>query len=184
VVGFTVQAVRSGFGRSPRSAVCCSSFQHGGRHAHRLRHLDLSAVLVGLARALRPRPGEAPTPKAAPARVRVRLRPALRRLLVADCLIRLCEGLPEVFLVLWAIEVVRVTPAQFGLLVSVLMATAIASYLPAAALGTASEEPFVVLTTSSSRSSRSPSSPAVLRAPGPRLCHRGLREIGEPARKP
>ena len=57
----------------------------------------------------------------------MRLAPALRQLLIADCLIRLCEGLPEVFLVVWAIEIVHVTPTQFGVLVSVLMITAIVS---------------------------------------------------------
>ena len=66
---------------------------------------------------------------------------------MADCLIRLCEGLPDVFLVVWAIEIVRVSPAQFGLLISVLMATAILSYVPAAALaGRTEKKPFVLLT--------------------------------------
>ncbi|HEY3124754.1 MAG TPA: MFS transporter, partial [Thermoanaerobaculia bacterium] len=43
-----------------------------------------------------------------------KLAPALRQLLIADCLIRFCEGMPEVFLVIWAIEVVKVSPSQFG----------------------------------------------------------------------
>ncbi len=113
------------------------------------------------------------------------MRRPLRQLLVADCLIRLCEGLPEVFLVVWAIEIVRVTPAQFGLLTSVLMATAIASYLPAAALaGRAEKKPFVVLTyvfftlfPLAVVASRSFGALAAAFAIG------GLREIGEPARK-
>ena len=114
-----------------------------------------------------------------------RLAPALRQLLIADCLVRLCEGLPDVFLVIWAIEVVKVSPAQFGLLTSVLMATAIASYLPAAALaGKAEKKPFVLATyvffslfplaVVFSRSF-----PALLAA----YVVGGLREVGEPARK-
>ncbi len=142
-------------------------------------------MLWGLARALRPGPGEA-APRILPATTRtVGLRPALRQLLIADCLIRLCEGLPEVFLVIWAIEIVRVSPAQFGLLTSVLMATAIASYVPAAALaGRAEKKPFVLLTyvfftlyPLAILSSRSFGALIAAYAIG------GLREIGEPARK-
>src|SRR4051812_13301680 len=99
-----------------------------------------AATLVILARALAGGPGEVAGRDAARVRrPRVRLRPELRQLLIADCLIRLCEGLPEVFLVVWAIEVVRITPARFGLLTSILMLTAIASYVPAAALAKRAE---------------------------------------------
>ncbi len=116
---------------------------------------------------------------------KTRLHPALRRLLVADCLARFCEGLPSVFLVLWALETVRVSPFQFGALQSILMATAILSYLPAAALGDRVEKkPFVVLTflffalfplaVGLSRSFVALAAAFVLG---------GLREIGEPARK-
>lgn len=109
----------------------------------------------------------------------------LRHLLIADCLVRLCEGLPAVFLVLWAIEVVRVSPSQFGLLTSILMATAILSYLPGAAFAErAGKKSFVLLTyvffalfplaVVFSRSFGSLAGAYVLG---------GLREIGEPARK-
>ena len=109
----------------------------------------------------------------------------VRQLLVADCLVRLCEGLPDVFLVVWAIEVVRITPARFGILTSILMLTAIASYLPAAALARRAEKkPFVVLTyvfftlfPLAVVASRSFAALAAAFAIG------GLREIGEPARK-
>ena len=116
---------------------------------------------------------------------RVRLHPALRQLLVADCLIRLCEGLPDVFLVLWAIEVVKVSPAQFGILTSVLMATAILSYLPAAAAAERTEKkPFVLLTYVFF--STFPLAVLLSRSFLPLLgayALGGLREIGEPARK-
>ncbi len=140
-------------------------------------------MLVFLARALKRGAGAAPRSPSLSGRVR--LRPALRQLLIADCLIRLCEGLPDVFLVVWAIEVVRVSPAQFGLLTSVLMATAIASYVPAAALaGRAEKKPFVILTyvfftlfPLVVMASHTFGALAAAFAIG------GLREIGEPARK-
>jgi MFS family permease len=127
-----------------------------------------------------------PSPQRSPGgRGAKKLAPALRQLLIADCLVRLCEGLPDVFLVIWAIEVVKVSPAQFGLLTSGLMATAIVSYLPAAALAEKAEKkPFVLATyvffslfplaVVFSRSF-----PALLAA----YVVGGLREIGEPARK-
>jgi MFS family permease len=144
------------------------------------------AMLAGLSRGLR-RPGsspEVPKTKGGSARV-ASLPPALRTLLVADCLVRLCEGLPDVFLVVWAIEVVHVTPAQFGLLMSVLMGTAILSYAPAAALaGRAERKPFVILTyvfftvyPLAVLASRSFVHLLGAFAIG------GLREIGEPSRK-
>lgn len=142
------------------------------------------AMLVGLAKALRNGPGAAPAASPAPVG-RASLRPALRQLLIADCFVRLCEGLPDVFLVVWAIEIVRVSPAQFGVLISVLMCTAIASYLPAAALaGRAEKKPFVLLTYGfftlfplAVLASRSFGHLLIAYAIG------GLREIGEPARK-
>ena len=142
-------------------------------------------MLVFLSRALRREAADPDTPAAAKPRAGVRLRPALRQLLVADCLIRLCEGLPDVFLVVWAIEIVKVSPAQFGLLTSVLMATAIASYVPAATLaGRTEKKPFVILTyvfftlfPLAVLASRSFEALLLAFAIG------GLREIGEPARK-
>jgi MFS family permease len=118
-------------------------------------------------------------------RGRARLHPALRRLLVADCLIRLCEGLPEVFLVVWALEIAKVSPQRFGVLTAVLMATAILSYAPAALLAERAEKkPFVVLTyvfftlfPLAVVLSRSYAALAGAYVVG------GLREIGEPARK-
>lgn len=144
----------------------------------------LSAVmLVRLAGTLRPEE-KAPQPRVVPAPGKARLHPSLRRLLVADCLVRLCEGLPDVFLVLWAIEVVKVSPSQFGVLTSILTATAIVSYFPAAALAERAEKKtFVVLTylffslfPLAVVLSRSFSALAAAFILG------GLREIGEPAR--
>lgn len=140
-------------------------------------------LLVALARAFRTRAVAAVARP--PLGAGVTLHPALRRLLVADCLVRLCEGLPDVFLVLWALEVVRLTPSQFGLLTSILMGTAILSYAPAALLAERAEKkPFVVLTyvffTLFPLAVVLSHSFATLAAA---YMVGGLREIGEPARK-
>src|SRR5258706_1573208 len=141
-------------------------------------------MLVRLSRAFGPDEQE-PAPAGIPVSVKVRLHPSLRQLFTADCLVRLCEGLPDVFLVLWAMEVVLLSPSQFGVLTATLTATAIVSYFPAAVLaGRAEKKSFVVLTyvffslfplaVLLSRSFAALAAAFVLG---------GLREIGEPARK-
>ena len=59
---------------------------------------------------------------------------ALRRLLISDIFIRTCESLITVFVVLYVINVSGMTPAQFGLLVSIQTVSSILAYLPAAKL--------------------------------------------------
>ena len=59
---------------------------------------------------------------------------SLRDLLLSDILIRSCEALVDVFLVIYAMDVVGIAAPQYGLLVSVQMATSIFCYLPAAKL--------------------------------------------------
>src|SRR5262249_28340486 len=106
------------------------------------------AMLLVLGSAFRDRTPAERLPSFSPGeRGKPRLHATLRQLLVADCLIRLCEGLPDVFLVVWALEIVRVSPAQFGFLVSILMGAAILSYFPAAIFaGRVEKKPFVVAT--------------------------------------
>ncbi len=190
VVGFTVQAVLKRIPivlAPPLGGLLLEryGFANGMRIGFAVSIVLSLGMLAGLWRALRGGSTEqALPPTASPARS-VRLRPALRQLLIADCLIRLCEGLPDVFLVVWAIEVVGVSPAQFGVLVSVLMATAIVSYIPAAALaGRAEKKRFVLLTYGfftlyplAVLASTSFTHLLAAYAIG------GLREIGEPARK-
>src|ERR1700730_8047882 len=113
VVGFTVQAILKRVPivlAPPLGGLLLERFGiiHGMRIGFAVS-IGISVAMVwGLARALRGGPGEAAR-GILPASTRtVSLRPALRQLLIADCLIRLCEGLPEVFLVIWAIEIVRV----------------------------------------------------------------------------
>jgi len=139
------------------------------------------AMLTALARAFRRGGGDAPRSPSA----RVPLPPALRTLLAADILVRLCEGLPDVFVVIWVLEVAGLSPSRFGILTSILTATAIISYAPAVALaGRVEKKSFIVLTYAfftvfplAVLLSRSFEGLAVAFAIG------GLREIGEPSRK-
>ena len=109
----------------------------------------------------------------------------LRRLLASDAFIRMGEGLTDVFLVLYATNVVGVSAAQFGALVGVQMATAILVYLPAARLADRlGRKPFVIATFVAFSAfpvavvSASSTAGLVLA-----FVVGGLREIGEPARK-
>jgi predicted MFS family arabinose efflux permease len=160
--------------------------QSGMRLAFAITIVLSLGTLVGLGVALRGAPAPARrTAAAGGSPAPVRLAPALRQLLTADCLVRLCEGLPDVFLVVWAIEIVGVSPPQFGILTSVLTMTSIVSYLPGAVRsGGAEKKPFVLLTyvfftlfPVAVLASRSFGHLVIAYAIG------GLREIGEPARK-
>lgn len=113
------------------------------------------------------------------------LAPPLKRLLASDVLIRTCEGMVDVFLVLYATSVAGLTAAEYGLLLSVQTITAMLAYLPAARLaGRIGKKPFVVATFTAFAAFPL----AVVAARGfPALALAfvvgGLREIGEPSRK-
>jgi MFS family permease len=110
---------------------------------------------------------------------------SLRWLLSSDVLIRVCDGLVDVFLVLYAIEIVHVSAPQFGALVGLQAVTSMVAYLPAARLADRTgRKPFVIATflafalfpwaVVSSWSFQTLCLAFVLG---------GLRELGEPARK-
>jgi len=78
-----------------------------------------------------------------------RMSPALKRLLVADVLVRFCEQIPYAFVVIWCLKVIAhpITAFQFGLLTAIEMATAVLIYVPVAYLADRSgKKPFVVMT--------------------------------------
>ena len=195
IVGFTVQAVLKRVPivlAPPLGGLLLErlGMRHGMRVGFIVSILLSIAMLFALRRGLSPSSGPALRPDVRRAASeggerKTRLAPALRQLLIADCLIRFCEGMPEVFLVIWAIEVVKISPSRFGLLTSVLMGTAIVSYVPAAALAERAEKKWFVLLTYLFFSlfplavSLSRSFPALIGA----FAIGGLREIGEPARK-
>lgn len=87
------------------------------------------------------------TPELNPLRALGLLPADLRRLLVADILVRFCEQIPYAFVVIWAVNINRVTPFQFGVLTTVEMATAVLIYVPVAYFADRStKKPFVVAT--------------------------------------
>lgn len=110
---------------------------------------------------------------------------SLRWLLVSDIFIRTCEGLVDVFLVIYATNVVGISAPRYGLLIAVQMTTAIAVYLPAAKIaGRIGRKPFVIATFLAFAFFPL----AVVNAHGfgalvAAFVVGGLREIGEPSRK-
>jgi MFS family permease len=108
-----------------------------------------------------------------------------RRLLASDVFIRTSEGLVDVFLILYATNVVGVTAAEFGALIGVQMATSILVYVPAARVADRTgRKPFVIVTFLAF--SLFPLAVVAARSFGALLLAfvvGGLREIGEPARK-
>jgi len=186
VVGFTVQAVVK------RVPIVIAPIVGGilieklgvsnGMRAGFAASIVLGAVMIAI---LHRRFRGAASPGPAERGKRPRLPSALRRLLAADVLIRLCEGLPDVFIVIWVIEVRRFSPAQFGILTSILTGTAIVSYIPAAVLaGRAEKKWFIVLTYVFF--TLYPVAVFLARdflAMAGAFAIGGLREIGEPARK-
>lgn len=110
---------------------------------------------------------------------------ALKRLLVSDAVIRTCEGMAEILVVLYATNVVGVSFVEYGALVAVQMATAILVYVPAAKIADRTgRKPFVVATfvffaLFPVAVAGSTSFAGLVGA----FVVGGLREIGEPARK-
>lgn len=109
----------------------------------------------------------------------------LKWLLFSDVFVRTCEGLVDVFLVIYATNVVGLNAPQYGMLIAIQSATAILVYVPASKLADrAGRKPFVIATflcfaafplaVILSESFLALSAAFVVG---------GLREVGEPARK-
>jgi MFS family permease len=109
----------------------------------------------------------------------------LRWLLASDIFIRTCEGLVDVFVVLYVTNVVGLSAPAFGVLIGVQAVTSIVSYLPvAAAADRLGRKPFVVATFVAFAAFpvaivMARDFPSLLVA----FVVGGLREVGEPARK-
>lgn len=109
----------------------------------------------------------------------------LKWLLVSDIFIRACEGLVDVFLVIYATSVLGVSPPRYGALIAIQMATSILVYVPASKIADRTgRKPFVIATFACFAAfplavvlSRSFLALAAAFVVG------GLREVGEPARK-
>jgi len=109
----------------------------------------------------------------------------LKRLLVSDIAIRTCEGMADIFVVLYVTNVTRISIPRYGILVAIQLATAILVYFPAARMADRlGRKPFVIATFLFFALYPV----AVVLAPGfgwlvCAFVIGGLREIGEPSRK-
>lgn len=72
---------------------------------------------------------------------------ALKRLLISDIVIRTCEGLSEILIIIYVTNVTGISIAQYGALVAIQMTTAILVYIPAARIADRmGRKPFVIAT--------------------------------------
>jgi MFS family permease len=110
---------------------------------------------------------------------------ALKRLLISDIIIRMCEGMTGVLIVLYVINIQGLSPARYGTLVAIQMTTSILVYIPAGKIADRiGRKPFVIATFLSFALfpfavifAKSYAALVVAFIIG------GLREIGEPSRK-
>jgi len=111
--------------------------------------------------------------------------PTLKRLLASDIVIRMCEGMADIFVVLYVTNVSGITIPSYGVLVAVQLMTAILIYVPSAKVASRVGRKRLVIVTFSCFAFYPI---AVI------LAHNfgglvlafivgGLREIGEPSRK-
>lgn len=109
----------------------------------------------------------------------------LKRLLVSDVIIRMCEGMTGVLQILYVTNVLRYSVALFGTLIAVQTVTSILVYIPAGKIADRiGRKPFVIATFLSFALFPlaiicSASLPLLIFA----FVIGGLREIGEPSRK-
>jgi MFS family permease len=147
---------------------------------------SVALALVTLAVVRRMRLDRPAVPAPADIRVVWRSLPGpLRRLLVSDICIRTCDAMVDVFLVLYAVNVVGISAPVFGSLIGVQMATVILCSLPAAHLADRlGRKPFVIATfvAFASFPLAVVAAHSVAGLIGAFVVG-GLREIGEPARK-
>lgn len=111
--------------------------------------------------------------------------PTLKRLLASDIVVRLCEGMADIFVVLYVTNVTRITLPEYGVLIAIQLLTSILIYLPSAKLAERIGRKPLVVTTFLCFAFYPLS---VILAPnftGLVLAFilGGLREIGEPSRK-
>lgn len=114
-----------------------------------------------------------------------RLPRELRRLLVADCLVRIGEGLAASFIVLFVTQVAGVPVARYGWFYAVQQAVAIAAYLPGARVAAHLGRPPLVACTFFFFAAF-PLAVRIATSDVALICAfvvGGLKELGEPARK-
>jgi MFS family permease len=73
--------------------------------------------------------------------------PTLKRLLASDIVIRTCEGMADIFVVLYVTNVSGITIPKYGVLVAIQLMTAILIYVPSARIAArVGRRPFVIAT--------------------------------------
>lgn len=113
------------------------------------------------------------------------LHSGLKRLLISDIFIRVCEGMADVLVIIYITNVLHMSVARFGTLLAILFLTTILIYVPAAkAADRVGRRPFIVATFCAFAlyplaiiSAHDFTGLVIAFIIG------GLREIGEPARK-
>ena len=186
-MGFTVQSIVKripvAVGPTVGGAVIGIYGLKAGIHALLLVSIGL-ALLAATAAAF-VRVGDVSSDAATIGHVWNRLPPELRRLLLSDVFIRTCEGMVDVFLILYATNIIGATPAEFGALLAIQAITSMVIYLPVSRLSDRGRrKPFVTATFLFFALFPV----AVVLSGGMRglaaaFVVGGLRELGEPSRK-
>lgn len=109
----------------------------------------------------------------------------LKRLLISDIIIRTCEGMADIFIILYVTNILGASVAQYGILVAIQITTSILVYIPAGKIADRiGRKPFVIATFAcfalfplAVAMSTGFASLIIAFIIG------GLREIGEPSRK-
>jgi MFS family permease len=111
--------------------------------------------------------------------------PTLKRLLASDIVIRLCEGMADILVVLYVTNVSRITLPEYGMLIAIQLLTSIFIYVPSAKLAERiGRKPLVVVTFLCF--AFYPVAVILAHNFSGLICAfvlGGLREIGEPSRK-
>lgn len=109
----------------------------------------------------------------------------LKRLLISDIIIRTCEGMADIFIILYVTNILGVSVARYGVLVAIQITTSIIVYVPAGKIADRiGRKPFVIATFTCFALFPL----AVVMSSGfaslvVAFIIGGLREIGEPSRK-
>src|SRR5437867_8502755 len=186
-MGFTMQAILKRVPRTVAPLIGGTMIASLGILAGMRAGLAIT-ILLGAVTALIVARIDVPIAVGAPVSIRglwASLDAALKKLLVSDIIIRTCEGLSEVLIILYVTDVTGISIAQYGLLVAIQMATSILVYIPAARLADRlGRKPFVIATFACF--ALFPVAVVLARGLGglvPAFMIGGLREIGEPSRK-
>jgi MFS family permease len=148
-MGFTFQSIlkRVPMVVSPLigGALIASLGIQGGVKASLIITLALAAVTMLVVPAIN-------IPVATPDRIRIKgvwrsFHAALKRLLVSDIIIRTCEGMADIFVVLYATNILGVSLAQYAVLVAIQIITSILVYIPSGRIADRTgRKPFVIAT--------------------------------------